>query len=67
MSCSEAQRLALARARAVKAERKAALKAANAQMVEMVKSLGLEHLGETYIPPSELSAALAHLSESRGN
>ncbi len=67
MPYSEKSREALAKARAVKAERRAALRAANAQMVEMVKSLGLEHLGEVYLPPSELSTALAHLSESRGN
>lgn len=51
MPYSEKSREALAKARAVKAERKAALKAANAQMVEMVKSLGHEHLGEVYLPP----------------
>lgn len=69
MPYSEKSREALAKARAVKAERRAALRTANAQMVEMVRRVGIEHLGEIYLPPSQLlsTALLAQLSESRGH
>ena len=65
MACSEAQRRVLAKARAVKAERRAALRAANAQKVDMVRKLGVTHLGEVvYLPPSDLSTALiTHLGD----
>lgn len=66
MTVSQKTLEALAKGRAVKAERRAALKAANAQKIAIIKNLGISHLGEVYVPSNDISTALVkHLVDGK--
>lgn len=58
---------ALAKGRAVQAQRRAALKAANAEKVAIVRQIGISHLGEVWEPLDPLLAELSELSEQTGS
>ena len=65
MPVSQKTLQALAKGRAVQASRRAALKAANLEMVEDAKRLGISHLGEMYVPDSDLLARISEIVEGK--